>query len=376
MADEGTEAEGSTSNGVSGSSDSYADARSAFLAMTGGEEAAESKPAAKAPAKSEDADDDSDLDDEIEAAAESDDDEIEASEDDDSDLDEEDEEADEKPDADTAKRLAAVQRTEKRMREQLKKDRAAMEAEFEAKAKDYEARVHAEIERWKPRVEAAEKFERAAERINHDPIGVLKALGLKPERYEHAASSLYHLAKSKDDPKSQAAVAQIIRDGETNAKLDELQKWREEREKLDKERETADQKRAAEAKAREDGQRLLDSYAKAASDKTPLAKTYLKSDPDGAREAMARIAMKLWDDGGKEPDPRAVMVAFEKERRGLLRKMGIDPKKLSATAANAAIEKSETKTAPKKGDKTVKPSAKTDDSKPFTKDDFINGKYD
>lgn len=365
-----TETHAST-NGVSTSRAAQMSAdRAAFLGM---DTEAEKPKGKSAPAAAEVEDDDSDLDsdgDEVDA-----DEDAEKSEDDDSDLDEdegksedEDEDEDDKNvDADTAKRLAAVRKTDKRLREQREKQFEERENAVKAHERalsDKVAKLEAE---WKPRIEAAEKFERAAARINVDPVGVLNALGFKPDRHEYLASTLYTLAKGKDDPKAQAAVAQLMRERERDDDIEDMKKWREEQ-KL------ADKQRQEEAAAAAHGQKLMASIVKTASDKTPLARTYLKSDPEGAQGDIARIASKLIDETGKMPEPKAVMIAFEKERRSLLRKMGIDPKKLSPSAANAAIVKSETTTT-SKNKKTEKPTEKSDGKK-NPRDEFISRKFD
>jgi hypothetical protein len=378
MADEGTETATESTNGVSRSSESLADARSAFLAMTGGEEPAESKSEAKPPARDV-ADDDSDLDegddaDEVEASA-SEDDDSDLDADEDEEKDEEEKPDDEKADPDTSKRLAAVQRTEKRMREQLRKDRAAMEAELEAKAKDYESRVRAEIDKWAPRIEAAERFEKAAARVNSDPEGVLRALGLKPERYEHAAQVLYTLAKGKDDPKAAAAAAQLMREREREDKLEGMEKRLAEREEQDKKaREASEERERAAAADRE-----LDTYfgkvAKATTEKTPLASAYIKANPTEARERMQVLAFRIAKEAGSNtlPKERDIVIALEKDRRRVLRELGIDPKSRGAAQASAQATDSKAKAGAKK---PAKPAAKSDSAKPFTKEDFINGKFD
>ena len=368
-----TETESHSSNGVNGASHSSdSDAiRAAFLSGAfDGDGKSEEKSAPKGESKVEDKDDDSDLDadaDEVDADA----DEKAEDEDDDSDLDEdeeksEDEDEDKNVDADTAKRLAAVRKTDKRLREQREKQFEERENAVKASERAIRDEVSKLEQQWKPRIEAAEKFERAAARINVDPVGVLNALGLKPERYEHAAQILYTLSKAKDDPKAQAAAAQLMRERERDDEIERLKKRDEERDQREKQRDE-------EAAVAAQGQKLMTAIVKTASDKTPLAKTYLKSDPEGAHADIARIASKLIDETGKMPEPKAVIIAFEKERRTLLRKMGIDPKKVSPNAANAAIEKSATKTTPKK---TAQKSTKVDEDKPMTKADFISGKFD
>ena len=363
MADQAAEGTETATNGVS-SAAHFAEARAAFLA---GDTA--DKPADKAEIEDDDSDLDSDADtDEEEAVDAVDEDASDDDEDDDSDLDEEDEDEDKaddgkKVDADTAKRLSQVQRTDKRIREQREKDFAARDRQFQADIAKFEAE-------WKPRIEAAQEFERARERVNADPITVLTKLGLKPEAYEHTAQILYTLAKSKDDPKAQAAVAKLIKDRELEERLERIEKGEKDREKTASEQ-------AAEAERVRQGQALVASFVKGASDKTPLAKAFLKSDPTAAHADIARIAGELWDEKGDRPTAKEVMIAFEKDRRSLLRKMGLDPKKLSASEAAAALDQTTTTTKKKSDKKTEKPAEKSDGKKMSPRDAFIRGdKFD
>lgn len=344
MADE--TAEGGAVEATKSSGD---DVRNAFLSGKTDEDAVEEteKPVA---------DDDSDLDDEDTDA------DVEETEDEDADLDDEPEE--EKPDADRDKRLETVKRTDKRLREQRDKDFAARDAEFAQ-------RVAAVEKEWTPRIEAAEKFERLAQRASVDPVAVLKALGVGEDRYEYVGKLLYTLSKAKDDPKARAEAAHFMKQSEVDAELADLKKWREERERTDKERsEQAEQDRNVEA--------FISKVTAAATDKTPLARAFIKSDLSEAKERIQVIAFRLAKEAGRLPSEKQVMVAFEKERRGLLRKMGIDPKSISATAANAAIEKKKPTVAA-----TKKPAGKPavndndDDSKPLSREEYARMlKYD
>jgi hypothetical protein len=370
MADEIAEGEThGTSNGASSSVDRFAASRAAFLA---GEDAS-SDDAAKSPpngAPKEDAkDDDSDLDDALDP-----DDVDTKDEDEDSDLDENDsedkdkdgEDEDKNVDADTAKRLSQVRRTDKRLREQRDKEWAARDAEFETRVKDVE-------ERWAPRIEKAERIERLMERAAIDPLALLQAANVPESAYEYVGQTLYTHSKAKDDPKAKAALAQLMRDRERDEEIANLKKWRDDREKTDKSRE---QQTAADREV----DAFIGTVTKAASDKTPLAKTLLKNDPDSAREELQIVAYRLAKEQGRLPDAKAVMIAFEKHQRGKLRRLGIDPK---SRGAAAALTDSKTTTTSKKSDKKIetgKPTEKTsdkpDDKKTNPRDAFISRKFD
>lgn len=379
MAGEHTESEAhgeGSSNGVSKGAGGTADIRAAFLAGELGNDGAEPSGPGKAekPTKAEpdDEDDkaDGDLDeddsaDEVEGDAEVGDEEDDV----DSDLDDEDEDEDkdeEKGDAETQKRISQVRRADKRLREQRDKDFAARERAINEKVVAIEAE-------WKPRVEAAERFERAAARINVDIVPVLQSLGLKPERFEHAAQVLYTLSKGKDDPKAQTAVAQLVKERERDDEIERLRKKDEDRDNREKQRE---QEAIAD--------RQLDSYfgkvTKAASDKTPLARAYIKANPTESRERMQVIAFRIAKESGSDrlPAERAVIVALERDRRRVLREVGIDPKSHGAAAASASATDPKTTTSKKNDKKKAdeKPAVKTDGKKLDPRDEFLRSKYD
>jgi hypothetical protein len=377
MADEHTETEthSNSTNGVSNSGgDRFAAARAAFLAGEPGPATLEDKPKSGKPVAREVADDDSDLDDEIdEDRDEPDDDdadEVSASEDEDPDADLEDKDENEKPDADAEKGIDKVRRTEKRMREQLKRERADAESDIRERAQQADRELE---QKWGKRVEAAERFEKLSARVNVDPLGVLQALGLREDSYEQLAQVMYTLAKAKDDPKARAAAASLMKERERDDELSNLKKRLEDREKAESEREaqTADEKK---------WDAYFDRVTKAASDKTPLAQAWLKANPDAARERMHVLTAKLAREaGGKVPEERKVMIALEKDRRQFLRELGFDPKTRSAVAASGDVTTdTKTKTAAKPGEKKepAKSPAKDDTKSPRERFIALSGKGD
>lgn len=375
MAEEQSEGETSGStNGVSTSLHGHSDAMAEFLAVRAAAEA----PVEKKSATREVADDDSDLDEDDDNSTDDDADEVDADvtedkDDPDADLDEDEDptedEDDEKDDA-TAKGIDKVRRTEKRMREGLEKQAASARADLDERVRQADRDLH---EKWGSRIEKAEQFEKHASRVNVDALGVLQSLGFKEENYEALAQVMYTMAKAKDDPKAKAAVASLMKDRERDHEIAEMKRQWAEREKADKEREsqTAEDRK---------WDAYFDRVTKAASDKTPLAAAWLKANPDGARERMHVLTAKLAREaGGKVPSERAVMVALEKDRRRTLRELGIDPTTRSAVAASGKVA-ADAKAKPattKPGDKkSAKAPTNTEKPKPFTKDDFINRKFD
>lgn len=326
----------------------YAEARAAFLS-------GDTDKVAPAEVDEEAAEDDSDLeDDEV----------VEAKADDDADL-EDDKEDEEPSDKETARRIEQVRRADKHARE-------SREREFAARESELNGRVETLKKEWGPRIEAAEKFERLAARASIDPVAVLQALGVGDDRYEYAAQVLYTLAKAKGgDEKAKSAAAQLMKSRELDEEITQLKKWREDRERAEQERE---QKTAADREV----DAFISSVTKAATDKTPLAKTLLKNDPDAARDELQIVAYKLAKESGRLPDAKAVMIAFEKEQRAKLRKLGIDPK---ARGAAAALTETTTETKPAvvvKKKAAPAPAAKIDVETPLTREDFVrlSGKYD
>jgi hypothetical protein len=379
MADDQAETgtHGDSTNGVPFSGgDRFAAARAAFVANDAGPATLEDKPKPGKPAAREVADDDSDLDGDEDRDEPADDDaeevDADAADDEDPDADLDEDEGESKDaDKDADKGIDKVRRTEKRMREQLKKERSDAEAEIAAHARQVE---HDLQQKWGPRIEAAEQFEKHKARVNVDPLGVLQALGLREDSYEQLAQVMYTLAKAKDDPKARAAAAQLMKARELDDEVANLKKWREDREKADRDREMS----AAEEKKWD---AYFDRVTKTGDDKTALANAWLKADPDEARERMHVLTAKLARDaGGRIPSERAVMIALEKDRRAALRKLGIDPKTRSAIAASGDVTtEAKAKPAAKQGDK--KAPTKTppkDDDKMSPRERFIalSGKRD
>jgi hypothetical protein len=355
----------STGEGATSAAAQFAADRAAFIAMAdGAEEKQGSRPAKSAPAEVvekdepvDDADPDADLDDEdqveeIEAKGDED-------EDPDADLDEDDKP--EKVDPETAKRLQQIQRTDKRIREQREREWAAKERDFEQR--------EAEI---KPKLERLEKFERLLSRARFEPELLLAEAGVtSDEDMTHAFRRLYAMTEAgKKDPKTRAAVDQLAKERERDEELRKLAKKLEDKE-------AAEKKAAEEQEHRKAVESTLDRFAKAASDRYPLAKTFLEKNPARARADMEFVAGRLIQQHGRMPEAKEVMVAFEKERRQFLRDHGIDPKSRGA-ATSATNATSSAKTAPKVGEKkpAAPAKAKADEAKPLTKEDYVNGRFD
>lgn len=349
-------------------------AKAEFLAGGIDTEAGDEKPAAKTESKpskpsetasddDEDLDDD-DLDDQDEDEETVDKDESDDEEDPDKDLDEDDDEPAEKPDAEVAKRLDQVRKTDKRLREQR-------EAHFKSEEQRLQ-RIEAAIqERWKPRIEAAEEFEKLKSRKG-SPFDTLKALGYDEADFSDMLREGWALyGEGAKDPKYKDAVAKLRKDREQAARVAELEKKLEHREKTETEK-------AQEAEQRRNVEVFIGKVATLAakSEKTPLVKQYLKADPERAKLELEIVGGRLAQKLGRMPDPKDVMIEFEKEQRRTLRRLGFDPKTRAAAAAAPETKNASTKNGAKPASKTT-PAADEAKKKPvnlpLSREEFIRG---
>jgi hypothetical protein len=352
--------------------------KAAFLAgATELEDGGDEKSAAEkteSKAKSKPAETTSDDDDDLDELDDDDDDDTETveqdesddEEDPDKDLDEDDDKPADKVEPEVAKRLEKVRKTDKRLREQR-------ESHFRAQEERLQSLEAGIKERWSSRIEAAEEFERLKSKKS-DPFGTLKALGYDEADFSEMLREGWALyGEGAKDPKYKDAIARMRKERELHNEIAELKKKHETREKTE-----AEQKQ--EAEQRRNVEVFIGKVAKlaAASTKTPLAKQFLTADPERAKLELEVVGGRLAQKLGRMPDPKAVMIEFEKEQRRTLRRLGIDPK--TATASSSA--QAETKNASTKAG--AKPAPKTTPvveekkpvNKPLTREEFINRKFD
>ena len=349
--DSGSPAEGGAAAAVSAVD---ADENAALLAELEAEQAAAGGTPAAKPAKAAKPapdPDDADDGDANEDAAPSEDDDAP------SDLDDEDDEgADKDPDdeddelaaaagkdPELAKRLAAVRRTEQRQREQLKRDRET----FDRERSDWHSQTRTVTE-------AQKRFETIAARAKYDPAGALTALGLTDADMEYAAQQVY--ARSPAAAKKEG--------------------YREAAERAMREREAADELRAARAEigevkktlAERDQQaavqRELDAYfgraIRKVDDTTPRTQKLIASYPKRARAELAATALELVEKTKRplpEIKPKELLAAHEKKIARRLRMYGIEDAAPAADpAAPAKPNGKKPAAAPAKG-KAAKPAA-------------------
>jgi hypothetical protein len=208
----------------------------------------------------------------------------------------------------TSKRLAGVQRAEKRAREQA----AARQAAFE--------RDRAAFEReWQPRVEAAQRFEALKERARYAPDAVLEELGLSAEDWEPAARALYARSQAgAKNPANREAAQRLLREREANDKLAAVQRQVEE---LQTKLRTQEQQAQTQAQVT----RYLDGVAKAMEQAdVPLVKLWAAKAPAKVRARLHEIAVDLAEASGEVPSPAEVLREAEQRRRADLEEGGID----------------------------------------------------
>jgi len=249
-------------------------------------------------------------------------------------------------DAETAKRMAAVRRTEQRHREVLARDRAAFEAERNA---------------WRSEagkvVEAQQRFERLAARVKYDSAAVLLELGVPPQDLALHAHHLY--SRSTDasvKPEHRAAADRALRERELADDLAATKK---------KQADLEEKLTAREQQAQQDQElevylgRVAKTVTKLPEEAAPRTRALLAANPARAREELAMTAFTLAKKLGGLPTPAQVAAANEKrlvsKRASLARQLAeLDAIEPAGAAAGGAS----------KPNKPQAPAAKT--GKPST----------
>jgi hypothetical protein len=331
----GTETAAPTARTTMSRAEQDAADKAAFLAADLNADVEPEKPAAPAPKKkpapaAEVEADDDDIDEDDDPADELDedlddlvDDEVEADDD-------KDEDEDAPKDADTEKRIAQVRRAEQRHREQA----AARDREFEQ-------RKQAFVEQWRPKLEAAEAFDKIPK---HDIAAILKAKGYTEEDFEDASRMIYGLSKAAAaDPKNRDAVLRMQRERELRDDV-----------KAANERSKALEEKLAKQESEQQQNAFVEKYMgrvhKAITDETPLAKKRIELAPRATKQALAKIAHQLSEKKGELANPKTVARLYEKR----LGKALESARKLAGDEAAAVTEKPKAKPAA-----IVKPAAKS-----------------
>ena len=215
-----------------------------------------------------------------------------------------------RPDAETEKRLAAVQAADKRNREKLAKEREEVAAERAAAAKE-RAEIAAERE-------AVAAWRKAQERAKVDPVGYLCAAGVTdPDALEYAARQAYGAAKG--DPANKEAAARALRERELAGEVADLKRWRAEREQAEKQQ-------AESVRVEREVAAYVDTLVKTAktAEDAPLAKHFMAKSPEKTLHRLRLIAAELAHETGDVPDHADVVARFEKTRRAELEDYGVN----------------------------------------------------
>ena len=219
-------------------------------------------------------------------------------------------------DADLDKRLATVQKAQKRAKDELARERA----DFDRERDQWKAS-------WQPKIEQAERFLALAGRAKYDPVSVLLALGLSDDDLEPAARQVYaHSKAAAADPRYKESATRLMRERQY---ADELAQTRKELQDMKSQIQQRDQAQAAEREAT----RYIDSVVKVTGEETPLVQTMLAKNAERTRERLAQTAMRIIEETGEAPDPEDVVKSLEQARRLELEELGIDLDVAIKTAA-------------------------------------------
>lgn len=237
-----------------------------------------------------------------------------------------------KPDKDLQKRLAAVQREEKRAKAALAEERKSVADERRAVERERE-QVREELGRVK----------KALEQFKYDPVAFAREAGVEEDAFEDFARAYYAAsAKGKADPRLRSEVQRSARDREYDDRMARLEQQNR-----------ALQERIEQQSLLQQATQWIEETVKSVTDETPLVQRMIETSPQKARQRIAAVAQRLAEEYGEDPDHEDVVVALEKIRREELEELGIDVD--SAIKAN-----------PK--NKPVQPAAKTKPAKALDKD--------
>ncbi len=228
-------------------------------------------------------------------------------------------------DADTQKRIDRVRKEEKRVKTEIADARAEWKREQDSR----EAKLA-------PRLEAADRIEKMKARGKTALMELAEEMGVTEDDHDALAKAHYALSKQgKADPRNRPAADQAL---EKRAHADEVKMLRDRLDARDK----ADAERESQRSAEQAANAYADRTVQVIGDESPLLRTFHAKSPDKARRALMETAYRLYKEEGDEPDPADVVSAWEKQRRGELEDLGIDPS--AAIRPTAAAPKAPSKT--------------------------------
>jgi ribonuclease D len=233
------------------------------------------------------------------------------------------------PDGAAAKAIEAIEKRDKRAREQLAQERAAAKAELEAERAEI-ARLRAEMS---GKVTPFEELQKLAKTPGKE-LELLKKLGVDTEDdHERYARNTYAVSKSgKADPKNRAYAEQVSEKQGLQAELADLRRMVEET------RETfsqAQQRAQAEAFANQ----YLDEAVKAIPADPSFIGLAHTANPKKARAALLAVGQRLESETGEVPTHAEVIAAYEADTRAELRDRGLSEDQISAMLRPKAAAK-------------------------------------
>ncbi len=210
-----------------------------------------------------------------------------------------------KPDPELAKRLEAVQRAEKRAKEEIARAKAELEAERKKLDPDL-----AELKELRDLVKRARM---------RDPDALLKLADAQAEDAEDLARGLFRMSpKARENPANRDEVARTVRERELAAKAEAALARADEAMKR-----LADYE-ANERNARESAA-YFDATSKAVSDETPVLRSMLERNPTLARQRIQMARDYFYQQTGEVPEPADLLRELEQVERNELVARGIDP---------------------------------------------------
>jgi hypothetical protein len=210
-----------------------------------------------------------------------------------------------KLDPDTAKRLEAIQRNERRAKDEIAKARAELDAERK---------------RLEPDLAELAKIRDLRKRARlGDASAMLELGGFADDDAEAVARSVYSLSKAAQaNPASREAAARVLREREQMSALEETRKELAAlRDDVKRERESAAREREVAG--------YLDTASKAATDDTPIMRAMLERNPELARQRIKTARDYFHEHTGEIPDPADVLRELEIVERNELIARGVDP---------------------------------------------------
>lgn len=230
--------------------------------------------------------------------------------------------ADDSPlDPETAKRIAAVSKAEKRSRDQLSKERTELQ--------ELKASIDRERMEIAKQLEEVKAFAGLKAKAKYAPAEVLAALGLTEDDYEPAARDIYARSKAAAiDPKNREAAARMQAQREYQDRVGQLESRLE---TMQKELVAKDQQ----VQYQQAWHSFYGDVVKSAdkAEDAPLLRSALAKNPARTQQAIQQTAADIYKDTGEWPDPQDVIVTYEKLRRQELEDLGVEYKPAAAPAA-------------------------------------------